>query len=135
MSVPIIAGDSEENPEFGDIPADFPRGNDFSSLAGAQAKIAVTIYNGRYYSSGNTPPEILKRWEKCEGLAIQLAKKSQESQAGKRAHMSKDEILAQYLDRLIKTEWTSIDDAHWVLKRVAEILEWQPLRVEIESKP
>lgn len=110
-----------------DVPTDFPRSDHVACLTGAQPKIGVVVHKGKYYSLGETLPEVLERWEKCEDLAIQLARKSQESKAGKRSHLSESEILSQYLDRLIKTRWTSEADAHWVLKRVATILEWQPL--------
>lgn len=60
----------------------------------------------------------------CEDLARQMSAKSLESKAGKRSHMSKIEILDHYLGQLIRTRWTSEDEARWVIRRVASMLFW-----------
>jgi hypothetical protein len=83
----------------------------------------MTQYNRRFYSPGCTPPELWERWDVCEDLAKQLSAKSLESKAGKRAHMSELEILDQYLPRLIATKWTSQQEARWIIRRVAVMLD------------
>jgi hypothetical protein len=105
-------------------PADFPRPVHLGAVAGAQPKLLMTEYMGRYYSPGCTPPELQERWNMCEDLAEQLVAKSLESKAGKRSHMTETEILAQYLPRLIETKWTSEAEAKWVIRRTGELLEW-----------
>ncbi|RJG05350.1 hypothetical protein D3870_04335 [Noviherbaspirillum cavernae] len=89
-----------------------------------QPKLLATKYNGRFYSPGCSPPELFERWDICEDLANQLATKSLESKAGKRAHMTEAQILDQYLPRLIETKWTSEPEARWVIRRTAEIIGW-----------
>ncbi len=106
------------------IPADFPRPVNLGAVSGAQPKLLVTKYQGRYYAPGCTPPEQQERWSACEDLAQQLAVKSGESKAGKRAHMTEAQILDQYLPRLIATNWTSEAEARWVMRRVAGLLSW-----------
>lgn len=107
------------------LPVDFPRPVNLSAVSGAQVKFSMTRYRGRFYSPGCTPPELLERWNMCEDLAQQLSVKSIESKAGKRSHMSETEILEQYLPRLIATNWTSEAEARWVIRRTADLLNWQ----------
>jgi len=109
---------------FNRVPDDFPRPLHDGAVSGAQAKLLLTNYQGRFYSPGCTPPELYKRWDACEDLARQLAEKSLESKAGKRSHMSPVEILDQYLPRLIATGWRSEAEMRWVIRRAAEMLDW-----------
>ncbi|MBB3222056.1 hypothetical protein [Pseudoduganella umbonata] len=113
-----------EDASYDHVPTDFPLPAYWGAIPGAQPKLIMTKYNGRFYSPGCTPPEIFKRWSACEEIAKQLAKKSIESKIGKRAHMSELEILGQYLPRLIATKLTSEEEACWIIRRVAAILGW-----------
>lgn len=106
------------------VPSDFPRPVHLGSLPGAQPKLLMTKYEGRFYTPGSSPPELFEAWRLCEDLASQLAEKSLESKRGKRSHMSEVEILEQYLHRLIKTRWTTVPEARWTIRRVAALLEW-----------
>lgn len=116
--------DEAEIVEVVALPADFPRPVHLGAVSGAQPKLLMTQYQGRFYVPGCTPPELLERWNICEDLAQQLAAKSLESKVGKRAHMTETEILAQYLPRLIATNWTSEAEARWVIRRTGELLKW-----------
>lgn len=107
------------------LPADFPSSPSLGAVSGAQPKIIATNYQGRYYNSGCTPPELVARWKICEDLACQITKKSLESKAGKRAHMVEVKILEQYLPRLIAARWTSESEAKWVIRRTAQLLGWE----------
>jgi len=106
------------------VPADFPRPLHMGSVSGFQPKLLGTMYNGKIYATGCTPPELYRRWDACEDLAKQFVEKCKQSKAGKRAHMSEIEILDQYLPRLIETRWTSEAEAKWVIRRTAELLSW-----------
>lgn len=107
-----------------EIPDDFPRPKIHSSVAGFQPKLALSAYNGRFYPPGGTPPELSRRWEICEDLAVQFAEKSAQCKTGKRAHFSELEILDQYCLRAMKTNWGSDDEMRWVIRRAAAILGW-----------
>ncbi len=50
-------------------PADFPRHVHLGAVPGAQPKLLMTQYLGRFYVPGCTPPELLERWSICEDLA------------------------------------------------------------------
>lgn len=113
-----------EETNFNAVPDDFPRPVYFGVLPGSQPKLLAVEYKGHFYVPGSTPPEICERWEICEDLAKQIAQKSVESKAGKRAHMTELEILEQYLLRLIVQKWTSDAEARWVMRRVAQMLNW-----------
>ena len=116
--------DESEAALFAALPSDFPRPKNLGAVSGAQAKFLMTRYQGRFYSPGCTPPELIERWSACEDIAQQLSVKSRESKAGKRAHMTETEILDQYLPRLVATNWTSDAEARWVIRRTAELLGW-----------
>lgn len=121
-------GDEPQNESeaalFAALPSDFPRPTNLSAVSGAQPKFSMNRYQGRFYSPGCSPPELLERWNNCEDLAQQLSVTSLESKAGKRSHMSETEILDQYLLRLIATKWTSEAEAQWVIRRTAELVGW-----------
>lgn len=109
------------------VPADFPRPVYVGALPGTQPKFAAVLHDGKFYLPGCTPPEILERWLNCCNLTQQLVFKAHESKAGKRSHMSEQAILQDYLERLIKTGWTSEEEAKWVISKVASKLEWPTL--------
>lgn len=115
------ASDASSRPA---LPDDFPRLVITSAISGYQSKLALVEYEGKYYVPGGTPPELFGRWETCEDLAQQLSVKSTESKAGKRSNMSEKEILAQYLERLLKTGWGTDSEMKWTIRRTAEILGW-----------
>lgn len=123
-------GDNELSMEFQmdkqeyNIPKDFPLPTIHSSIAGHRPKLALTQCGGKFYLPGGTPPELFRRWKICEDLARQFADKSIECKAGKRIHMSEQEILDQYCVRAMKTGWGSDDEMRWVIRRTAEILGW-----------
>ncbi|WP_306391583.1 hypothetical protein [Telluria beijingensis] len=113
-----------EDSDYAQVPADFPRPVHLGAVPGAQLKLLMTQYDGRFYLPGCTPPEIFWRWDVCENLARHISAKSIESKAGKRSHMSEVEILDQYLPRLIATNWVSEEEAKWIVRRTAIILGW-----------
>lgn len=121
------ASDKEENrTESSDcgIPEDFPRPCSLGSVGGAQPKLLLTTEKGRYYNRDSTPSALGERWIQCEDLALQFAKASKLTKSGKRSHMSEQDILDQYLTRLIAAGWTSGAEAKWVIRRCAEVLGW-----------
>jgi len=110
--------------DFDAVPSDFPRPAYLGAVPGAQPKYLMAVYKGRFYEPGSTPPELYERWKLCADLASQLARSSVESKAGKRMHMLEVDILDQYLPRLVAQKWTSDAEARWIIRRVAEMLNW-----------
>lgn len=115
---------SQNDERYALVPDDFPRQIYSGAVSGAQPKYIMVKYSGKYYIPGNTPPELYERWDICEDLAKQFSKKSLESKAGKRAHMSEEEILQQYFDRLLEAGWVSDVEGQWVIGRVAALIDW-----------
>ena len=109
------------------IPLDFPDQPQAAAIGGAQSKIALVSYGGKYYAPGTSPPEVLARWELCEDLAHQFVERCRLTEKGKYAHLSRQEILQQYLERLLRTGWGSDTDMRWVINRTANLLSWEPL--------
>lgn len=106
------------------VPDAFPRSRPAGAVPGAQTKFLAVEYEGRYYSPGCTPPEIHERWRYCAELVPQFVASCLRSKAGKRAHMSEQEILQQYLVRLIDSKWVTDVEADWVIDEVARQLDW-----------
>ncbi|HTD05228.1 hypothetical protein [Undibacterium sp.] len=121
--------DSDEqvwNPDLLDqVPDDFPYPAPAAgAVGGFQTKILMTEYQGAYYAKGTTPRDRWVRWDGCEDLVQHLKDKCLESKAGKRAHMSEADILGQYFDRLLTTNWTSPEEARWIVRRIGALLSW-----------
>lgn len=116
---------NDTNDENFNVPDDFPRPVHLGAVGGAQPKFLAVMYKGRYYEPGATPPEVHERWLICTDLTEQLVEKSLLSKAGKRAHMSDSQILEQYFIRLLATNWTSKEEARWVIRKVASKLNWE----------
>jgi len=132
MTEKLQADLTKENWETVALPADFPRFTEESAVPGAQPKLVATLHQGKFYMAGCSPPELYSRWEVCEDLALQLKEQAKDSKVGKRSHMTEVAILEQYLTRLIEMRWTSMDEAHWVIRRVADLLHWP---VPVQAAP
>lgn len=115
---------AKSDTRYAQVPADFPRPGHLGSVAGAQSKLLLTGFQGRFYAPGCTPPEVWQRWDICEDLAQQLYRKSLESKKGKRAHLDESAILEQYLERLLKTGWGTDAEMRWVVRRAAQLANW-----------
>jgi len=113
-----------DGPDHGQVPADFPRPEVLGAVSGFQPKLLLTQRGSKFYAVGCTPPELYRRWFRCEDLANQFAAKSVESKFGKRSHMSELDILEQYLSRLIDIKWTTEPEAKFIIRRTAELLNW-----------
>ena len=112
--------------QYSDVPVDFPRIGIQGAIGGVQPKCLLVQYegDGKYYRQGCTPPEIVDRWLFCEDLAQQLQAQCVVTKLGKRAHMPEVDILHQYVVRLQKTNWGATEEMHWVIRRVASIINW-----------
>lgn len=126
-----MSQNEDANEEEGDwtVPGDFPRHRITGVVSGTQSKFIATLYKGRYYMAGCTPPEIYERWRVCEHIAVQLSVKALESKMGKRAHMSEQAILDQYHIRLVDTKWVSVEEAYWIIQKTAQLAGWSMLSV------
>jgi hypothetical protein len=124
--------DNDGSPDYSKVPADFPRPEVHGAVSGFHPKLLLMQYEGRFYAPGCTPPELYLRWDACEDLANKLAAKALDSKRGKRMHMSKLEILDQYLPRLIATKWTSEAEARYIIRRAGQILNW-PIPDAVQS--
>lgn len=118
---------------YAQVPADFPRTGVLSALPGVHLKFSAVKYEDKFYAVGCTPPEILERWEICEGLATLFVEKCRNNEAGKYAHLSRAEILERYCKRLMKTGWGSDAEMKWVIRRTAEFLAWPVPAIAIDK--
>lgn len=107
-----------------DVPADFPRPKHPGAVPGAQDKILATLYEGRFYPPGCTPPELHANWQYCMSLVEQFVPACIETKAGNRKGMPEVEILDQYLARLIETKWCSEEESRWIFRETAKLLGW-----------
>lgn len=112
------------DPKFDQVPTDFPRPVPEGAVAGDIPKFQMRYYAGKLYALGCTPPEIFERWDICEDLAQQLRKLSLEAQLEEHINMTEPDILAAYLERLLKKDWGSEAEMRWVVRRTAQLLNW-----------
>lgn len=110
--------------DFAKVPPDFPALPSVSSLAGVQPKLAVTLHQGKYHVPGNTPPERHARWLECEDLAQTFVVKCQRNEHEKYADLTREQILEQYLKRMLKARLASAPELLWVIRRTANVLGW-----------
>lgn len=101
------------------IPEDFPS-TPAGAVAGAGDKLLLSRQGDRFSDISRE-----WRWRESEEIAQHLAIKARESKDGKRAHMTEQEILAQYIPRLVTTmSWMNEREAKWSMRRAAELLGW-----------
>lgn len=106
------------------LPDEFPSPRQVGAVPGAQTKFLAVEYEGRYYSPGCTPPELYDRWQHCLQYVPQFVTSCIETKKGKRKDMPEEDILHQYLTRLIESGWVSADEARWVMRETAKVLGW-----------
>lgn len=106
------------------VPDDFPRPGNAGAISGAMPKLSLVEYEGKLYPAGCTPLDIFCRWDICEDLVQQFQAKCLETKRGKRANISEEHILEQYLTRLLGTGWVSDAEGRWIIRRVAMVLNW-----------
>lgn len=115
---------SSEAPNDGShtVPADFPRGGETGSVAGAQPKVLARVVDGRYIT-GLTEEELHARWYFCEDLAIQFAART----TRKLSEGLVTDLEAFYRDterRIRAQPWgLSEEEIQWLMKRSRELQE------------
>lgn len=76
--------------------------------------------NGRESST----PGRYARWEVVEDLAQQIVTKISASRTSKYADLSEVEILGQFLDLLVKSDFGTEQEMRWLIRRAAQVLGW-----------
>lgn len=105
------------------VPDDFPHSQTTGAVSGTQPKLLLTERDGKFYS-GLTPQERHARWEVIEDLAQQVVTKISASRTSKYADISENEILGQYLILLLQSDFGSEQEMRWLIRRVAQVLDW-----------
>jgi hypothetical protein len=130
---PCLIGGTYD-PRFAQVPLDFPRPVPVGAVAGVMPKSLLVDYGGKLYAPGCTPPELFERWDICEDLAQQLSSKSIEAKTGARAYMAEADILAEFLEQLLETDWGSNAEMKWVICRTAALLRWPAPDAALDAK-
>jgi hypothetical protein len=120
------------------VPDDFPHRPAITSLPGAQLKMVVTEFEGRFYAVGNSPPERVERYCYCLGLASWLAQKCLRNEHGKYDGLTHAQIIEQYHVRLqamrnVQFHDLSEEEVTWVMRQCAEDLGW-PFQSKDDTK-
>lgn len=116
-----------ELPNYAEVPADYPYSPARGAVSGYHPKLLLTSSSdGRFYSLGNAPHERWYDWHYSVALASAMVKKCLESKAGKRAHLSEEEIIMQYYKRAVAAggRYGTEEQLKWTFKKVAETLAW-----------
>lgn len=123
--MPKASSDKPNVTTHHEIPADFPRPEIASALAGSQPKFSMVQFEGKYYLPGGTPPERLDNWQQCEQHARDLSERCITNKLGKYSDMSEVEILEMYCQRLLNANsGFSPEEDKWKIRRVAALLGW-----------
>jgi hypothetical protein len=111
---------------YDEVPADYPRAEIASSLAGAHPKLALVEFQGKFYLPGDTPQDRWHDWAYSESMVQHFLMKCPETKQGKRAHMSEEAIIAQYYERAVAAGGRYGTEAQlkWTFQRVAKLLNW-----------
>jgi hypothetical protein len=124
LTTPNVSASNECDFDITKVPDDFPYAAQSGAVGGAQLKFLGVQYEGKFYSSGNTPPERYDRWDYCEDLAAQFVVKCRNNEHGKYSHLTQSEILGQYCERLISSGYGSTAEMRWLIRRTAALLQW-----------
>lgn len=116
-----------DTPDYAEVPADYPYLPMRGTVSGFQPKLLLTSSaNGRFYCPGNAPHERWHDWNYSTALASAMVQKCLESIAGKRAHMTEEEIILQYYLRALKSNgrYGTEEQLKWTFTQVARDLAW-----------
>ena len=116
-----------DTPDYAEVPADYPYQPVRGAVSGYQPKLLLTSSaNGKFYSRGNAPHERWHDWSYSIALASAMVQKCLDSRAGKRAHMTEEEIILQYYLRALKSNgrYGTEEQLKWTFTRVAIALAW-----------
>ncbi len=86
-----------------------------------------------YLAPGQLKPrvamaEIAQRYELCEDLAQLLTETA--SAQFHTLHVTESDVLGRCLSGLLgEGAVVTFDEAHWVIRRLAELMNWEPMRV------
>lgn len=114
-------------PNYADVPADYPRRAEHGAVSGFQPKLLLKSGpDGKFYSPGNTPHERWEDWKYSQGMVAAMVERCRQTKAGERAYMAEEEILLQYYQRALRPDerYGTEDQLKWTFRKVAEILEW-----------
>jgi hypothetical protein len=116
------------------VPDDYPKSGWLGpAVAGAFPKAPLVEYEGRFYDEGFTPPKRYYRWKEYERMAHVFVEKCIRNEHGKYAHLTRPEILAQYLERMYKLGWQTPAECRWLIRRTAGLLDWAVPENALES--
>lgn len=116
-----------EEPNYEDVPADYPRRAAHGAVSGFQPKLLLKSGpDGRFYSPGNTPHERWEDWKYSKGMVAAMVERCRQTKSGERAHMTEEAILFQYYQRAVRPDerYGTEDQLKWTFRKVAEALEW-----------
>lgn len=125
-----------ETPNYAEVPDDYPLYQVRGAVSGYQPKLLLRrSSDGKLHTPGNAPDERWHDWQYSLSLAAAMVGKCLESKAGKRAHMTEEEIILQYYRRALASggRYGTEDQLRWTFTKVAKTLAW-PLPTEI-AKP
>lgn len=119
-----VAEDQHMATAYPDVPEDFLRLIKDEVLCGAKSPTRRVQYNDEYFVRGCSPPEIYRRWDRCEDLAYKYVLKAFRMKQRKCSNQSEAEILENIFARLCRGRHGTTDEMKWVMRRMAGLLKW-----------
>lgn len=120
----VVAEDHHMVAVYPDVPEDFLRLIKDEALCSAKSSTRHVQYNDEYFVRGCSPPEIYKRWDRCEDLAYKFVLKAFRMKQRRCSNQSETEILEDIFMLLCRGRYGTTDEMKWVMRRMAGMLKW-----------
>jgi hypothetical protein len=104
------------------VPEDFPVTAIPSAIGGAKPKLNLVEEDGKYYSLGTSPSEVIAAFEVCDDLVSQMVAYCQRKLATYGGN--EEATVKAALKGLLGKGWCTDAQCVWIMRRVADELKW-----------
>jgi hypothetical protein len=110
--------------DYSEIPADFPKSAPLSLWPHQPKAVHISMYQGKCYPAGGSPPEIWQSWQICQELVEHFKKTCKEEKALRSNLLPEAEIIEFYFRNTLAAGWGTDAEVAWIFRAVAEQLGW-----------
>lgn len=104
------------------VPDDFPILEIPSPVSGAQPKMSLIEEDGRFYSPGASPSEVIAAFQICDDLVSQMVPYCQRKLATFGG--SQEATVRAVLKGLLAKRWCTDPQCAWIMRKVVDELQW-----------
>ncbi|MDB5763928.1 MAG: hypothetical protein JWQ21_2923 [Herminiimonas sp.] len=100
------------------IPADFPRSAALLTLPKWEDSRLYSLYQGKYYLLGGSPPEVWTAWQMCDELVQHFIQECLAAMVISPL-LPFEEIVLAHFEETLKRGWGTDAEIKWIFKHVA----------------